>query len=243
MPRQARKKSESGIYHVILRGVNRQDIFYADSDKSRFVSTLSRFSKETGVEFIAYCLMSNHVHLLIRSGEQTDLLIKKIASSYVYYFNRKYRRVGHLFQDRFRSEAVDTDAYLLTVTRYILLNPQKAGISVPENYPWSSWSELNRPLFCHMEQVYEIAGGKEPFIAFLYTENDDFCLDVEPEPPVSEDIAELIQRITGISDPAVLAKLPTSERDAHLKALRQAGLSVRQLAALTGINRNVIQRL
>ena len=141
MPRSARKHSESGYYHVILRGVNRLEIFHDDEDRTRFLDTLLRFAREDSIGIVSYCLMDNHVHLLLNAGDNLSVFIKQIAASYVYYFNRKYDRVGHLFQERYRSEAVDTDEYLLTAARYILQNPQKAGICNARDYLWSSWRD------------------------------------------------------------------------------------------------------
>ena len=91
----------------------------------------------------AYCLMSNHIHLLIREREDTiGMAIKRIASSYVYYYNHKYSRDGHLFRERFKSEPVNDMAYFVTLLRYIHQNPVKAGM-VPEVkvYEFSSWGE------------------------------------------------------------------------------------------------------
>ena len=118
MPRQARKRSSSGIYHIMLRGINRQIIFEDREDYQRFFDTLKKYKAVSGYTIYAYCLMSNHVHILLKAGhEDLDLIIKRIAGSYVYWYNWKYGRVGHLFQDRFKSEPIETDEYFLTVLR------------------------------------------------------------------------------------------------------------------------------
>jgi len=111
MSRQAREHSGTGIYHVMLRGINRQDIFEGDEDYRMFIRILSGlFSRPSNdltsticaCHIYAYCLMPNHVHLLLREKEwELKEIMKSIASSYVFYFNKKYGRVGHLFQDRF----------------------------------------------------------------------------------------------------------------------------------------------
>ena len=129
LARTERVRSSTGIYHVIQRGINRQVIFHEDEDFLRYLSTLERAKRECGCELYGYCLMSNHIHLLIR--EHSDIftisnLIKKIASSYVHWYNRKYQRTGHLFEERFKSEVVEDDQYLLTVIRYIHQNPTKS---------------------------------------------------------------------------------------------------------------------
>ena len=140
MPRQARKTSGTGIYHVMLRGINRQDIFEDDEDYMKFLQSLHQLVEcydERGYRvpslchFYAYCLMPNHVHLLIQ--EKTVAIgeiVKRITISYAYHFNKKYQRNGHLFQERFRSEPVDDIGYFKTLLCYIHQNPVHAGLSV-----------------------------------------------------------------------------------------------------------------
>ena len=143
MPRLPRQKSDSGIYHIMLRGINQQVIFEDDEDYFKFVETLENYKAVSGYKVFAYCLMSNHIHLLIKvEKEDLDKIIKRIGGSYVYWYNWKYKRSGHLFQDRFKSEPVEDDTYFLTVIRYIHQNPVKASIcSKPENYKFSSYTE------------------------------------------------------------------------------------------------------
>ena len=143
MPRAARRKSESGIYHVILRGMNRQQIFYDEEDYAYFIHLLDRFQDISHYELYAYCLMGNHIHLLLKTGEEPlDRVFRRIGASFVYWYNLKYQRVGHLFQDRFRSEPVEDDQYFLTVLRYVFRNPVKAGLCTkPEEYPYSNIRE------------------------------------------------------------------------------------------------------
>ena len=142
MSRQARIKGEFLIYHVIQRGNERKSLFLSDDDRLKFIETLERMKKKYNFLFYAYCLMDNHVHLLINdNGNDISRLVKSINISYAHYFNRTYKRCGHLFQDRFRSELVDNDGYLLEVSRYIHNNPVRAGIvKEPREYGWSSYN-------------------------------------------------------------------------------------------------------
>ncbi|WP_157047139.1 transposase [Alkaliphilus metalliredigens] len=141
MPREARQRSKTGIYHVIVRGINQQNIFEDNEDRKRYLETMARFKNELGFEVYAYCLLNNHVHLLIKEKEvKLSKIFKKIGTSYVHYFNCKYERNGHLFQDRYKSEVVETDSYLHTVTRYIHQNPVKAKVSSIKDYKWSSYN-------------------------------------------------------------------------------------------------------
>ncbi len=143
MPRKARKKSESGIYHIIMRGINRQNIFEDEKDRTKFIQTIHRFKDKSGYDVYAYCLMANHVHLLLRVGQEPlEQLMRRICGSYVYWYNWKHERIGNLFQDRFKSEPVEDDTYFLTVLRYIHQNPLKAGlVRSIEKYKWSSYNE------------------------------------------------------------------------------------------------------
>ena len=169
MPRMARQKSESGYYHIILRGIGRQILFEDTEDHERFLTTLKRYRRELGFEVVAWCLMENHVHLLLRDvHDQIDLIMKKLAGSYAQYFNRKYDRSGHLFQDRYRSEPVPDEAYLLTVIRYIHRNPEKAGICRAQEYRWSSYAKYALPgQDIDNTMVLELIGGPEAFESFM----------------------------------------------------------------------------
>lgn len=155
MPRVARQIATSGIYHIMLRGINRQQIFEDDEDYQRMLQVLSGLHRQYSPLgermpdtccIYAYCLMGNHLHLLIRELDWTiSELIKSLASTYVFYYNRKYGRIGHLFQDRFKSETCDDMSYFITLLRYIHQNPIKAGITLDANYRWSSWHEFVEP--------------------------------------------------------------------------------------------------
>src|SRR5690554_1287672 len=129
MPRRARQKSSTGVYHVMLRGINKQIIFHDQEDYKKYIQTIRDYKQLCEYEIYAYCLMNNHIHLLIKEGkEDLGIIFRRIGSKYVYWYNLKYKRCGHLFQDRYRSEVVETEHYLLTVLRYIHQNLVKAGI-------------------------------------------------------------------------------------------------------------------
>lgn len=133
-------RSISGIYHVMLRGINKQILFECDNDRYRFIKTLDRYRVICKYELYGYCLMVNHVHLLLKENDESiSTSIKRICSSYVYWYNWKYDRCGHLFQERYNSETVESEVSLLRVLRYIHQNPVKAGVSeITERYAWSS---------------------------------------------------------------------------------------------------------
>lgn len=142
MPRQARVKGQFSIYHIILRGNEGKDIFFSNADRERFIHTLQKLKEKYGFEVYAYCLMSNHVHLLIYdNGNDISEIMKSLNTSFVMYMNKKYKRQGHFLQDRFRSEIIDTDLYLITASKYIHNNPVKAQLcKAPDEFFWSSFN-------------------------------------------------------------------------------------------------------
>lgn len=144
-----------GFYHVYNRGHNKQTIFYDAKDHQRYLKRLSEYLQKHEVTLLAYCLMSNHVHLLLRQDgdESVDRFIHRLHTAYTMYFNKKYERVGAVFQGRFKAKLIDTDEYLLHVSRYIHINPvelfddqpQGPALSVElEEYPWSSYGEYTK---------------------------------------------------------------------------------------------------
>ena len=128
MARQARKLSSTLTYHVIVRGADRQLLFEETKDYLKFLDFLQLYKEKYEFEIFAYCLMSNHVHLLLRHPETVTLerIFRSLNSSYASWFNQKYQRTGFLFGGRYYSEPVESDQYLLTVLKYIHFNPTKA---------------------------------------------------------------------------------------------------------------------
>ena len=120
MPRSARIMSRTGYMHVIERGIGKQVLFESADDFKFYLDRLKKYCLETGVKVCCYCLMNNHVHLLLHGNlNSLSLTMKKIGVSYSWYYNKKYSHVGHLFQDRYISEPVENEVYFLTVFRYI----------------------------------------------------------------------------------------------------------------------------
>jgi len=114
MARQRRTISDTGIYHIMLRGNEGKNIFADREDKQRFLDDVMIKWQETGFSLYGYCLMNNHVHILLDAKDQDlSIIMKGIAVRYAFFYNTKHRRIGHVFQDRFRSEPVEDDRYLL----------------------------------------------------------------------------------------------------------------------------------
>ncbi len=248
MPRAKRTKSESGIYHVILRGINQQVIFESEEDYKKLIETLVKYKAVSGYKVFAYCLMSNHIHLIIKEEqEDIDLIIKRIAGSYVYWYNWKYYRKGHLFQDRFKSEPIEDEKYLLTAIRYIHHNPVKAGIveSVDE-YKYSSYNEYIKDEKGLIDKnfVFELI-NKESFLLFNNEKNEDKCLDIEDFVfrMSDEDAKKIITEITGCVNATELQLFGQAERNRCIKKMKEKGLSIRQICRLTGISFAIIRNI
>ena len=245
MPRQARRLSESGYAHLIVRGIGRQVIFEEREDYEYYLSILRRFSRETGVDICAYCLMENHVHLLAHDGNhQVPLMMKKMGVSYSYYFNKKYERTGHLFQDRYMSEPIEDETYLLAVFRYILNNPVKAGLCDAAKYEWSSYALYASPsTFVDTRLLQDLIGDGSRYAAFIAAPNEDECLDCDAKPRVGDAQArKIVRECLGASGGMALQSMDRVSRDVALLKLKERGLSVRQIERMTGISRNIVQR-
>ena len=249
MPRTAREKSKSGIYHIILRGVNKQIIFEDDEDAEKFMHTLEDYKEKSGYKIYGYCLMRNHIHLLIKEEkEKLGTALRRIGASFVYWYNWKYDRIGHLFQDRYQSEVVEDDNYLLTVIRYIHQNPLKAGLVKGSlEYKWSSYSEyLGKNRIINSDFVLDIFHENREkaismFIEFHKKINKDDCLDIKENKRLKDDEAiEIIKDICNIPHCIDMQRFEAPERSRYLKVLKDEGLSTRQIARLTGISRGVV---
>jgi REP element-mobilizing transposase RayT len=263
MPRQSRQSSGTGIYHVMMRGINHQNIFEDSEDYYQFLTTLDTMSRSfepdgtlsgRNYTLYAYCLMSNHFHLLIREREDNlAMSIKRIASSYVYYYNHKYSRDGHLFRERFKSEPVNDMAYFVTLLRYIHQNPVKAGIvSEVQDYEFSSWHEFSEknsvlfPLCDTLSILNRIPYAELNALVNKPLSDDIGCLDIESPSqgrPSDDQVMLLIKEKTGATNISSFQQLPDEIKRSVLIELKNRKASLRQLERLTGIGMGVIYRM
>ena len=247
MSRQARQKSKSDIYHIVLKGINEQIIFEDKEDNLRFIETLKKYKEVSEYRIFAFCLMGNHLHLLLKTDKEgLDVIMKRIAGSYVYWYNWKYKRRGHLFHDRYKSEVVENDSYLLTVLRYIHLNPIKAGMcKKPENYGYSSYNHYlsGSSELVDISFVLSIMDNNE-FIEFHKKPGDQHIMENESIKTRLSD-SEASALIIEIAECKYTSEVQTFEverRNMIIKVLHKQGLSIRQLSRLTGISKGVIER-
>ncbi|MEL7568271.1 MAG: transposase [Dehalobacterium sp.] len=253
MPRTGRKKSESGIYHIMLRGINRQDLFEDDEDREKFMETLALYKGKSEYVVYAYCLMNNHVHILVKEvKEPLSLIMKRISSSYVYYYNRKYNRCGHLFQERYKSETVEDERYFLTVLRYIHQNPIKANmIKNLEEYKWCSYIEyITGSKIVDTDFALGIFSGDksvaiESFINYNNERNEDKCLEYEVNKRIDDiEAREIIKRIARVDNIYDIQGFEKERRNEIVKRAREIeGLSIRQIVRITGISFNIVKLL
>ena len=142
MSKYLREFSNSKIYHIIIKGIDESTIFYDDEDRNVFLNKLKVTKKKFKYKILAYCLMNNHVHLVISiENENLSKGIQSLIIRYASYFNRKYDRKGPFVQNRFNSKKVESQRYFLEVCRYVHRNPEKAGIEKTDKYKWSSYHE------------------------------------------------------------------------------------------------------
>jgi putative transposase len=270
MPRKPRIQSKSNIYHIMVRGNERKCLFFDDEDRQRFVDTMKRLielihegKKEKKFFIYAYCLMDNHVHLLINQGEDSiSRIMKSIGTSYAYYFNKKYYRIGHLFQDRFKSETVENDRYLLAVTRYIHNNPVKAGIvDCAFQFQWSSYLDYveNRQTdrFIDIDTILDIfsvnrKSAIDLFKEYSRIENEDTFIEYSETLKEmvfvhKHEIESLIENLLldkGVSKDQLKEKKNFSViKDLVCELRKKSNLSIRQMADILSVDRGVIQRI
>lgn len=241
-----RRSSSLGIYHVVIRGVNKQVIFEDPEDYRKYLKILSKYQSICGYRVLAYCLMSNHVHLLIKP-EEMDLgrIFQHIGPSFVKWYNIKYQRVGHLFQSRYMSRPVNTSAQLLTVMRYIHQNPVKAAIChSPEKYEYSSFRDYFDNELIDASLVLSLM-SREFFVSFNCEANEDKCMDIDEEVPrVLGDgrAIEFMRAISGCEGAAEFQALGVDERDEALREMWRAGVTPKQANRITGVSIGVIRK-
>jgi REP element-mobilizing transposase RayT len=246
MPRAARMKSESGIYHVMLRGINRQTIFEDDEDCEKYLHCLRECKEVSGFVLFAYCLMGNHIHLLIKEAkEPLEQIFKRIGARYVFWYNWKYKRSGHLFQDRYKSEPIKDDKQFIAVLRYIYQNPVRANICTrPEDYRWSSCRYLGQsnPLI-DAGEINEIA-STDQLRKLINEVTDERFIDLTNETRLTDaEAAKLLKEFSGLEHLNDFMKLQPAKQESDIKTLHEKGCSIRQIVRITGLTKAVVERM
>jgi len=248
MSRGPRKLSRTGIYHVVIRGIDKLIIFESPKDYEKYLDLLSMYKVECNFDILAYCLMTNHVHLIIKINTiPLETIFRKLNTHYATWFNMKYQRIGHLQQERYYSEPIEDASYLLTAIRYVHQNPLKAGLenSPGTNYVWSSIHEYisGKSVICNISFIASITSISK-FIQYNFEHNSDELTDINNlKIRLPDDVAkDIIKDVSGCASSSDFQKLSTISQKQYILLLHQKGISIRQLNRLTGISRGVIYR-
>ena len=244
MSRLARTISESGVYHILFRGVNQQNIFEEDADFNKLKETMVRVKKDLEFEVYAYCFMSNHVHIVLKEKKYGDisLIMKRILTKYARWYNIKYGRSGALIANRYKSVPVEIDEYFLNLIRYIHQNPVKAGVvDKAENYPYSSFLEyVNKSNFTDTYFVLQMK-SKGEFIEY-HNEIEEMNFRVtDSKKKTDEDVLMFLKKNYNIDNPKTISKFSKVDRNMILANLKKE-FPIRQLQRITGISRGVITK-
>lgn len=253
MSRPARILSQSGLYHILFRGINRQNLFEEEKDYEKMLEIIKEVKEEKGFRIHGYCLMTNHVHLFICEKETGDIkkIMHKILTKYVGWYNYKYSRSGTLIGNRYKSEPIEDESYYLNLLRYIHQNPIKSGISQNmEDYKWSSYSEYIKKSAKEIvdTEVFLLMFSEEEKRAIelfkeFHEENEtlDFYIS-ETKKLTDEQLKRKIKKFLGDIEIKEIGNMSRNDRNMILMKLRENGFTIGQLERITGISRGIISR-
>ncbi len=250
MPRSVRQRSEADIYHIILRGEGGKILFEDNEDRLVFLKMLTSAIEDANAEVLAWCLMSNHVHLLAHVEYQAmPRVMQKLQSGYAVYFNGKHNHVGHVFSGRYKSIPIDSDEYLIIAVCYIHLNPVEEGLSETCEYRWSSYNDyLHSSGMTSTGFVLEVVGGLGPFVDAHIAKrkresSPKVVLESAGRRHGDQAAMQLASRVLGGLSPSDVGALDKARRDEAIAALRRSGLTAKQVQRLTGIGRGIVERV
>jgi len=198
MARPLRIEYEGAYYHVTSRGNERKKIFKSDRDREKFIDYLKSATERYSAVIHVYCLMDNHYHLLIQTpAGNLSQIMRHINGAYTTYYNIKRKRCGHLLQGRYKAILIEADAYALELSRYIHLNPVRAGMSeTPEGYKWTSYqSYINinkKPEWLYADFILGLFSGRAPEARKQYRKFVESMVGMEIESPFQNIFASTI---------------------------------------------------
>ena len=245
MPHVARTRGDSGYYHVVPKGIADQIIFEDDVDRRYYLKLLRQAVRDTGIRVHAYCLMNNHVHLIVEDvDDQLSAALKYAHERYAMMFANKVERTGGVFRKPYWREPIESDEHLLCAVRYVHANPAAAGICRASNYEWSSVKDyLGRPGFTDTNMVLAMLGGREGFIQFSASANATAL----PFPGsklrnhlTDDEAIRIAIDVLGRSE-MNLAKASNKERSNAVRLLKNHGFTRRQISRICGIGESTVQ--
>lgn len=249
-------RTVTGFYHVCARGTGKRLIFEGDDDRWEFLELMRECCREEGVTAIAWCLMGNHVHLVLADYEdRMSAAMHRLLLTYARRFNKRTGRTGHLFQNRFDRRSLDTDWQVMEAIRSVHANPQEVGVSLIERYPWSSFPEHLRAYdgdvadaargFSDPSCVLELFGSAEGFIAYSLSTPDGsepaLC-DMKETEWERHAFADKMAKSLGVPLNELKTVAP-SRRDRIIFALHDGGYTVREVERYTGISKSTVSRI
>ncbi|MCQ2587340.1 MAG: transposase [Treponema sp.] len=244
--RKPREYCEEGLYHTYARGINKQNIFFEREDKDFMLKLIYKYAKKYKIKIHTYVLLDNHFHLEMKDPHKNlSKYMGLICSLYARYFNKKYDRIGHLFQDRFGSNVVNSKKKFLECFRYILQNPENAGICKASEYEWSSYhlyKDKDSPIY--KDLLFEYLGSIENLYNYVKEKATMEFIDLELRP--SEKIEACINKMRKILHRENTLVPPDWSKEKigkEIRKLRKAGFSINIIARYTGISRGIIQRV
>lgn len=249
-------KTITGFYHVCARSMGGRQIFESDEDRWEFLELMRDCCRDAGVTVVAWCLMSSHVHLVLADYEDAmSAAMQRLLLTYARRFNKRTGRAGCLFRERFERRSLDTDWRVMEAIRSVHADPQEAGMSLIERYPWSSFAEHLRAYdsgaadatrgFSDPSCVLELFGSAEAFIAYSLSTLDDgesAMPDLEEAEWERHAFAEKLAKGLGVPLHGVKAA-PPAQRNIVILGLHDAGFTVRQIERYTGIGKSTVSRI
>ena len=246
-------RTVTGFYHVCARGTGKQLIFESDEDRRQFLELMRDCCRDAQVTIVAWCLMGNHVHLVLADYEdRMSAAMHRLLLTYARRFNKRTGRSGQLFQNRFDRRSLDTDRQLMAAIRFVHAHPQEAGISLIERYPWSSFYEFLRAYdgdvgksFSDPSCVLELFGSAKGFVGYsleLPDGSDSVTHDMNETEWERHAFADKIAKRLGVPLNELKTVTP-SRRDGIIFALHDGGYTVREIERYTGISKSTVSRI
>lgn len=246
-------RTVTGFYHVCARGTGKQLIFETDDDRWEFLELMRDCCREAGVTIVAWCLMGDHVDLVLLDYEdKMSSAMQRLLLTYARRFNKRTGHAGCLFRERFERRSLDTDWQVMEAIRSVHANPQEAGIALIERYPWSSFAEYLRAYdndmtrgFSDPSCVLELFGSTEGFIAYSLSTPDSgepaLC-DMKETEWERHAFADKMAKRLGVPLKELKTVAP-SRRDGIIFALHDGGYTVREIERYTGISKSTVSRI
>lgn len=236
MPRQSRSNIRTNYFHVMIQGINKSYIFEQPEDINNYIATMYNLIQTHEIEIIAYCIMSNHAHLLLKTEkiEELSKYMHRLNTKYALYYNKKYDRVGYLFRDRYKTQGIYSGEQMHNCIKYIYNNPVKAGIcKEAREYTYSNYKEI--------EQLMKVDYSSED--VEQQAESDCCFIDIEEEE--ERNCSEMIKRFL-FANNIKLTQLQSNEAKLReiIKILKEKNnVSLRKIAEELNINREKVRKL